>query len=810
MLGAIKHLPISANVIDECSEAIFSGTIEITNTIFVNAETEAVDFLVSEVYPLFERASLSIVARSNEMFGAVKDSIHNHIRRGSLSSPDFEKLRKMLNRILADQEYLHVFKIYLGKEKAETILYAYNETVEIRERLTHLIDASNDSELNLSIFLYYINSFYDTYICLGAQFKIHLPNAIRGDFMMKLCSVQSADVDILKIIEEDAFQYMMREHLSSFLASAEYRQVLRAGRNSVMLIANTLDDPIVMDGHIEARKKSILGESITEKVDADSLKEMKMYLRSGHDELFGDYLETRCKLSYMQFSQSALRFQESSYSNDMERAIDCSNIFDRYISRNAEDAVALPEDIKLKIVRNHFRGSKLLFSEALDWVLDLLYSNYWIFFKDEINIRRHDQKVEVEVNKTEKEDYDSDDSSIESTRESMTDERKDEEQPNLKKKTPDGLLGKFMSSNQKLFFSGPNGSRRISTLDRRRSIRPIGRRNSIGAPKIADCDTEHIINKHKFGLSYRKIEPKSIKKPSQCIKDVLEHSGCCSIFKEYLERESGSQTLLFLLEVEEYRRIPQAAYQVVRARKIFNKFVHHLSIMPIPISCSIREEIEQNIKNHLFLPVLFKKATLQIHDYIEKVQFPKFQQSKEMEDVISILSQEASSSHHKTIVRRRSSIAMQSFEESQVMNLKTILQYQTSTRFFKDFCVRTYVNESLFFWLDAENYLNLPGSDYMKRTAHKICRKYILDDARMQINISSSVKQDILQRIEKPHRNLFKKAQEDIFKLLELDTYPKFLASAEADQLRKCIQNSDSDTTKSFNKVSSLRLNLLR
>jgi hypothetical protein len=152
MHGATKHLPISANVIDECSEAIFSGTIEITNAIFINAETEAVDFLVSEVYPLFERASLSIVARSNEMLGAVKDSIH-HIRRGSLSTIDYDKLRRMLNRILADPEYLHAFKIYLGREKSETILYAYNETVEIRERLTHLMDASNDTELNLSIFL---------------------------------------------------------------------------------------------------------------------------------------------------------------------------------------------------------------------------------------------------------------------------------------------------------------------------------------------------------------------------------------------------------------------------------------------------------------------------------------------------------------------------------------------------------------------------------------------------------------------------------------------------------------------------------
>lgn len=818
MHGASKLLPVSANVIDECSESIFNGAgTEVSHTVFNNAEIEAVDFLVSEVYPLFESASLSVVARmhGNEVFSAVKDSIHR-TRRGSISSPDYENLRKILTKIFADQEYLHAFKLYLGKEKSEIILYAYNETVEIRERLIHLLDASSDTELNLLIFLFYVNSFYDTYLSLGSQFRLNLPSAVRGDFMKKLASVEIADVDVLKILEEETFLYLLREHLTSFLSSPLYRQAIRSNRNSVCVMVSSLQDPILessKDGEVlSSLKNSTINDYNSEssdKVDDTQRKELKVFIRSGYEEVFAEFLESKGKLSYLQFCQSVLRYQESLYTNDMDRAIDSSDIFDRYISRNAENIITLPDPLKVAVVKNIFRGSKFLFSDALDWVLDLLYNNYWLPFKSEIKqVNKREEEIE-KANKKKEESSDSDDSSVESTKDSITDEKKDDVAiikefqtrrmsiGTANKVVPvDGIFTKYFSGNR---------DRRISTLDRRKSIRPIGRRNSIGAPKIADSDAEHIISKHKYGLSFRKIESSTLKS-SQYIKDTLEHSQCCSIFKEFLERESGSQTLLFLLEVEEYRRIPQASFQLTRARKIYNKFIHPLSIMPIPISSSTREEIEQNLNNLTMLPVLFKNATLQIHSYIEKVQFPKFQKSESIEEVVNILSQEAGNVG-KSLTRRRSSIAMQSSEALSAMNLKNILQYQSSTRFFKDFCVRIYVNESLFFWLDAENYKNLPGSDYMKRTAHKICRKYILDNARMQINISSLVKQEILQQMSKPTRSLFKKAQDDIFKLLELDAYPKFLLSPEAQQLKQCLQNLELSPS-TFSKISSFKLNI--
>jgi len=91
---------------------------------------------------------------------------------------------------------------------------------------------------------------------------------------------------------------------------------------------------------------------------------------------------------------------------------------------------------------------------------------------------------------------------------------------------------------------------------------------------------------------------------------------------------------------------------------------------------------------------------------------------------------------------RKTSIAVQSSElqVADLENLQTILQFQSTSRFFKDFCVRSYCAESLYFWLDVENYQNLPGgTDYMNRIALKIYHKYIVESVSYHAAIVSNV-----------------------------------------------------------------------
>ena len=52
MHGASRSVPVTTNVIDECSEILFGGGVmpqEIDSTLYESAKNEAIDFLMSEV-----------------------------------------------------------------------------------------------------------------------------------------------------------------------------------------------------------------------------------------------------------------------------------------------------------------------------------------------------------------------------------------------------------------------------------------------------------------------------------------------------------------------------------------------------------------------------------------------------------------------------------------------------------------------------------------------------------------------------------------------------------------------------------------
>ena len=284
---------------------------------------------------------------------------------------------------------------------------------------------------------------------------------------------------------------------------------------------------------------------------------------------------------------------------------------------------------------------------------------------------------------------------------------------------------------------------------------------------------------------------------------ILGHSQCCAVFKSHLEITGSSQTLLFLVELEDYLCIPNPSFQRIRAKKIYGKYMHALSIMPVPVSASTRQSVLEKIQTAG--PALFKQAHNEVLEYIESCQLSGFLATSEWEEVKGVLkskssnssnksSNQSSSSHERNDNRSRKSFVIGSQSEilSDFKSLFNILHNQIATRYFKDFCHRIFVNESLFFWLDVENYIQLPGTDYMKRAALKISRKYIFDNAQQQINISHSTRTEILKALINPSRVLFKRAQQEIFKLLEQDALPKFIRSSEFKSMQETLQTAAS------------------
>jgi hypothetical protein len=175
--------------------------------------------------------------------------------------------------LLAHTQYLPALKAYLLTEHEEHILFAYNEAVEISEKFAEL-SLIPDAEVRLSIFLHAVNGFYDKYIALGARSRISIPEATHGDLMRRFASSGNIEQEVracfqtvlgsipftsssyvavlsnalfpvllpmspqqaLLPIEQECFDYLMRVHLEGFLATPAYRQLVRNGRRSVLML----------------------------------------------------------------------------------------------------------------------------------------------------------------------------------------------------------------------------------------------------------------------------------------------------------------------------------------------------------------------------------------------------------------------------------------------------------------------------------------------------------------------------------------------------------------------------------------------
>ncbi len=80
---------------------------------------------------------------------------------------------------------------------------------------------------------------------------------------------------------------------------------------------------------------------------------------------------------------------------------------------------------------------------------------------------------------------------------------------------------------------------------------------------------------------------------------------------------------MFLLEIDEFKKIPQYGFQLSCARKIFNKYIHSAGVMPVPVTSRTRVDMEAAIRMQDISQSLFAKAAAEVFEYIEHKQFPR-------------------------------------------------------------------------------------------------------------------------------------------------------------------------------------------
>ncbi len=692
--GALNQVLISPNTIDECADVLMNSNHSDRNLklIFRTAETEALDYIVSEIYGAFEQTSILLGRRPSQASITLSRSIRgsfSRARRSSISDGEQnEQYVKVLQKILSRPELSFTFKAHVKALGGIQYLFAYNEAVEIHELLKNLAskqlvkaslnqpqECDEDSDVCKSLFFHYINGFYDKYIARSSDIRLDgLTDAVLDNIVALLAKCTTFDVTLMLYIQKCIFDNLMVNYLDSFTTSTEYRQLVRSGRSSILVLPAVVKgnsvDTYQVDGHpiardISEQKDSEMMEFMA--VNTDKKREQKAIddfteiVNNPNSPVSVQFLELKCidnsvLVAMIKFLQCVHRLENDDFTdNDMERNLLCLQIFNRFVKRNAEEQIGLAESIRQSIVADILTYRLNLYAEAAEHIKETLVDIYYNIAKYHIDKIRSKNEAE---------------------------------------KTPTTATSAAVV--------GDGRRKSITTINAARNlVGKVSRRLSVYAritPTLStDGQAANTDTAIKNGAN--SSDESNYRTPNgsggdnilfsigislasytcQCdqrLLTIIENPRACSLFKEFLDSNAkGSQTLIFLFEVEEYKRLSSPTFQQIKAQSIYNKYLHAVAVLPLPVSITTKRGISKIITSDQPYPSnLFRKSVEEVLSYIEKVQYSSFTKSiGEFNKCTEIVDKMAQNSRKG---RRNFSIT-----DVSMLSLGQILRYQSYTRY---------------------------------------------------------------------------------------------------------------------------------
>ncbi|CAF4267437.1 unnamed protein product [Rotaria socialis] len=123
------------------------------------------------------------------------------------------------------------------------------------------------------------------------------------------------------------------------------------------------------------------------------------------------------------------------------------------------------------------------------------------------------------------------------------------------------------------------------------------------------------------------------------------------------------------------------------------------------------------------------------------------------------------------------------------VGFEKLLNDEMGLHVFTEFLKKEFSQENIQFWIECEKLKKLSDPDEIRQKASSIWSTYLqdTDDGSCRINIDSRTRHECQQSLlNKPHANIFEKAQSQIFQLMKLDSYTRFLKS---NMYKECIMS---------------------
>ncbi|EQC27517.1 hypothetical protein SDRG_14717 [Saprolegnia diclina VS20] len=295
---------------------------------------------------------------------------------------------------------------------------------------------------------------------------------------------------------------------------------------------------------------------------------------------------------------------------------------------------------------------------------------------------------------------------------------------------------------------------------------------------------------------------------------VLSDETKLRFFKTYCIESRTAENLVFYCEVEECKRLPNQSYIQARARKIYDTYIKEGAKRFINLSTAMHEEMTAKSEG-TFDPIMYHDAQYMVVEYMRLELWGPFSHSPEY---LAYTQQQSTSTsgpqhwdpYHPAITEEQMRVLMAQLDKTdptelynramaipvsalanvgkassvQVDPVVMLLHDKIAHRAFKAFLGKRAKDHCVAFIDEVDEFNTLPGIEFMHHTAKKLYKKYVAESAKLQVDMSTKLRQDIVAKLSSPTIDMFKPVVAHVKQGLLRDSLLRYFKSSTFAELK--------------------------
>ncbi|KAF0682838.1 Aste57867_25061 [Aphanomyces stellatus] len=286
---------------------------------------------------------------------------------------------------------------------------------------------------------------------------------------------------------------------------------------------------------------------------------------------------------------------------------------------------------------------------------------------------------------------------------------------------------------------------------------------------------------------------------------VLADDTKLRFLKSYCVENLTLENLLFHMEVEEAKRLPNQTYVHSCTRKVYDTYLKPNAKKHIALPVEHHDVLTTKYEANELDSAAFTDVQYLVLDYIRNDLWPDFSvytpyvdhihegslTPRHWDDYVPTVSEtDVTAVIHKLeamepseIIDRAMKLPMDQLANISLAHkihrdtLMLFLHDKIAHRIFKRFLASRLREHYVTFIDEVDEFINLPGIEFMQHTAKKLFKKYLDENAKLQVDMSNKMRQEIQARLNTPSIDMFKPAIVKVKTGLLQDSMVRYLKS---------------------------------